>query len=223
MVAPFCQRGPMERSNPCHRLCGAGPRFFLLCLAFCLLQGSAAARIGETEAEVNARYGNAIINLPSQQNTVTKCYLSRGFSIAVTYVDGKSAREMVAKADKTEITEKEINRLLEVNSGGSSWNAQQLAGQKNVPDGLLGWRTDDAKPRVALYDERTQAFFVTTQKFINQTNAASRRAAAKNLNSKSSLAGSQGERLLRSFQNGNLLGGRALPTSSPARKAETGK
>lgn len=213
----------MERSNPYRRPFGAGPRWFVICLALCLLQGTAAARIGETETEVNARYGNPIFNLPSQQNTVTKCYLSRGFSIAVTYGDGKSVREMVAKADKSEITEKEIDRLLEANSGGSAWNAQQLAGQKNVPDGLLGWRTDAEKPRVALYDERTQAFFVTTQKFINQTNATSRRAAAKNLNSKLPLAGGQGERMRRSFQNGNLLGSRALPTSSPARKAEAGK
>ncbi len=223
MVAPFCQRGPMERSNPHRRPFGAWPQWFVIWLALCLLHGTAAARIGETETEVNARYGNPIFDLPSQQDTVTKCYLSRGFSIAVTYVDGKSVREMVAKADKSKITEKEINRLLEANSGGSAWNAQQLAGQKNVPDGLIGWRTDDKKPRVALYDERTQAFFITTQKFINQTNAAGRRAAAKNLNSKSSLAGAQGERMLRSFQNGNLLGSRALPTSSPARKAEAGK
>ncbi len=223
MVAPFCQRGPMERSNPHRRPFGAGERWFGICVALCLLHGTAAARIGETEVQVNARYGNPIFNLPSQQDTVTKCYVSGVFSIAVTYVDGKSVREMVAKADKSKITEKEINRLLEANAGGSAWNTQQLAGQKNVPDGLLGWRTDAEKSRVALYDERTQAFFVTTQKFINQTNATSRRAAAKNLNSKSPLVGAQGERMLRSFQNGNLLGSRALPTSSPARKAEAGK
>ncbi|MEO7723660.1 MAG: hypothetical protein ABIU29_03095 [Chthoniobacterales bacterium] len=223
MAAPFRQRGPMERSNSRRPPFGAGPRWFVISLALCLLHGTVAARIGETEAQVNARYSNPIFNLPSQQNTVTKCYVSGVFSIAVTYVDGKSVREMVAKADKSKITEKEINRLLEANAGGSAWNAQQLAGEKNVPDGLLGWRTDAEKPRVALYDERTQAFFVTTQKFINQTNATSRRAAAKNLNSKSPLAGAQGERMLRSFQNGKLLGGRALPTSSPARKAEAGK
>ncbi|MEO5717814.1 MAG: hypothetical protein ABIR29_04500 [Chthoniobacterales bacterium] len=192
-------------------------------LAVFLLPGTAAARIGETEAEVKARYGDPIFNLPSRENTLTKCYLSGGFSIAVTYVGGKSAREMLAKADKSEITEKEINRLLEANSGGSAWNAQQLAGEKNVPDGLLGWRTDDEKPRVALYDERTQAFFVTTQKFINQTNAATRRSAAKNLHGASSLAGGQGDRTLRGFQNGGLWGRGALPASSPARKAEAGK
>ncbi len=224
MVAPFC--GPMERSipetsigfevAPWRRWCG-------VLLALFLFHGTAAARIGETEAEVNARYGAPIFTLSSQEAAnLTKCYLADGFSIAVTYVSGRSAREMVAKADKSEITEKEINRLLEANSGGSSWNAQQLAGQKNVPDGLLGWRTTDKKPRVALYDERTQAFFVTTQRFINLTNAAKRGSTAKKITGGASLVGSQGDSI-RNLQKGFLGNRGALPGSSPARKAETGK
>ncbi len=193
-------------------------RRFGILLALFLFHGTAAARIGETEAEIKARYGAPILTLPAQDDAgLTKCYLSDGFSIAVTYVAGRSAREMLAKADKSEITEKEINRLLEANSGGSSWNAQQLAGQKNVPDGLLGWRTNDDKPRVALYDERTQAFFVTTQRFINQTNAASRRQAArKKYNGGASLVGGQREQVMRNFQTGSL-------PSNPTRKADPAK
>lgn len=212
----------MERFIPLQRSVPPWLRRFALLFAFILLHGTATARIGETEAEVEARYGDPIFLLPSQENAgPTKCYLSGGFSIAVTYVEGRSAREMLAKADKSEITEKEINRLLAANAAGSSWNAQQFAGQKNVPDGLLGWRTDNEKPRVALYDERTQAFFVTTQRFIDMTNAANRRAAAKKINGGASLAGGQGERVMRGFQNG--LGRNALPGGTPTRKAETGK
>lgn len=223
MAAPFC--GPMEGSIP-EKSSGLEvvlwQRWFGILLALFLFHGTAAARIGETEAEIKARYGAPIFTLPSQDDAgLTKCYLSDGFSIAVTYVAGRSAREMLAKADKSEITEKEINRLLEANSGGSSWNAQQLAGQKNVPDGLLGWRTNEEKPRVALYDERTQAFFITTQRFINRTNAASRRSVARKLNGGGSLVGGQSERVMRNFQTGNLRG--AFPTSSPARKGEPGK
>lgn len=213
----------MERSIP-EKNPVAWQQWFGILLVFSLLGGTAAARIGETETEVTVRYGDPIFTLSSKaEASLTKCYLSGGFSIAVTYVGGRSAREMLAKADKSGITEKEIHRLLEANAGGSSWNAQQLAGQKNVPDGLFGWRTDDERPRVALYDERTQAFFVTTQRFINQTNATNQRNAARKINGRESFPGGLGERWMRNFQNGNLLGGRGQPTSSPARKAEAGK
>lgn len=197
-------------------------RFCAGLLALFLFSGTAAARIGETEVEVEARYGKPIFTLPSKVDaSLTKCYLSGGFSIAVTYVDGRSAREMLAKANKSAISDKEIQRLLEANAGGAYWNPQQLAGEKNVPDGLLGWRTIEEKPRVALYDERTQAFFVTTQRFINLTNSASRRGAAKMRGGTTLVRGQ--ERLIRTLQGGSLLGRGALPTSSPARKAEAGK
>ena len=96
-----------------------------------LLVATAQARIGETEAEIRARYGDPIGILPSSvEASLTNHYLSGGFSIAVTYVDGRSAREMLAKADKSKITDKEIRLLLDANAGGYSWNAQQLDSQK---------------------------------------------------------------------------------------------
>ncbi len=188
-----------------------------------LFSGTATARIGETEAEVQTRYGDPIFMLPSTvEASLTKCYLSDGFSIAVTYMKGRSVREMFAKADKSKLTEKEIQRLLKGNAGGATWNAQELAGQKNVPDGLLGWRTDDEQPRVALYDARTQALFVTTQRFINQTNAAARREAAKT--SRRAIAGREEEQLMRSFQYGSpVLGGQNQPVSGPTRKGAPSK
>ena len=111
--------------------------------------------------------------------SLTKHYLSGGFSIAVTYLKGRSVREMLTRADKSPITEKEIRRLLEANAGGYSWNAQQLDQQQNVPPGLLVWRTDDQPSRVAFYDSRARALFVTTQDFVNLTNATNRRTAAR--------------------------------------------
>jgi hypothetical protein len=188
-----------------------------------LFSASAAARIGETEAEVQTRYGNPAFILPSTvENSLTKCYLSEGLSIAVTYMKGRSVRETFAKADRSKLTEKEIQRLLKRNAGGATWNAQELAGQKNVPQGLLGWRTDDEQPRVALYDERTQAFFVTTQRFINQTNAANQRNAARM--NRRSIAGREEQYLLRSSQFGSpVLGGQNLPASGPTPKGAPSK
>jgi len=195
---------------------------WLAVVLLCLLAGEkAAAGIGETEAEIQAHYGQPVLLVPATvEGSVTKCYLSGGYSVAVTYIDGRSVREMFAKADKSNIGEKEIDKLLKRNAGGATWSEQQLAGEKNVPDGLLGWRTDADEPRVALYDQRTQAFFVTTQRFINQTNAANRREAAK---SSRALAGRQDERLLRSHGGIPGVGTHDLPSSSPARKGAPAK
>ncbi len=202
----------------------SGPRLLGVLLFVLLFSHSAVARLSETEAEVQARYGYPVFILPSPvEASLTKCYLAGGYSIAVTYMKGRSVRETFAKADKSKLTEKDILSLLQGNTGGAVWIQQDLAGQKNVPNGLLGWRTIDDQPRVALYDERTQAFFVTTQRFINQTNTANRRKAAKA--SRGAVASRDEERLLRSFLNGNsLLGaGRDLPTSSPARNGAPSK
>ena len=193
----------------------------ILALVF-LLFGSAQARIGETETEIRGRYGDPLGLLPSSVDaSLTKHYLSGGFSIAVTYLDGRSAREMLAKADKSQITDKEIRLLLDANAGGYSWTAQELDSQKNVPAGLLVWRTNDQRSRVAFYDSRAQAFFVTTQDFVNLTNATNRRTTAK-VKQGALLAGGRRERLVRSVKNGNaaamLRSRQPVPSPSPARK-----
>ena len=197
-------------------------RFLGILVPAFLLIGTAQARIGETEAEIRARYGEPIGILPSSvQASLTKRYLSGGFSIAVTYVSGRSAREMLAKADESKITDKEIRLLLDANAGGYSWNVQQLDSQKNVPAGLLVWRTDDQRSRVAFYDSRAQAFFVTTQHFVNLTNATNRRTTTR-LKRGELLAGGHGERLMRSLRNDNaaamLRDRQPGPSPSPARK-----
>jgi hypothetical protein len=186
-----------------------------------LFIANAQARIGETEAEIKARYGDPVGLLPSSvQGSLTKHYLSGGFSIAVTYVNGRSARETLAKADNSKITEKEIRLLLNANAGGYSWNLQQLDSQKNAPADLLIWRTDDQQSRVAFYDSRAQAFFVTTQRFVNLTNAMNRRTAARMRNG-DLVRGGHSERLTRSLKKeavGAMLRDREpKPSPSPAR------
>jgi hypothetical protein len=190
--------------------------------AAALLSGTAQARIGEPGAEIRARYGDPIGILPSSAEAgLTKYYLSGGYFIAVTYVDGRSAREMLAKADKTKITDKEIHLLLDANAGGSSWNVQQVDAQESLPASLLVWRTVDQRSRVAFYDSRTQAFFVTTQHFINLTNATNHRAMAR-VKRGGPLPGGSGERLTRSVKSANaaavLRDHQPLPSPSPARK-----
>jgi hypothetical protein len=201
---------------------GVTVRRLLAILGFAsVLIATAQARIGETESEIRAHYGDPIGILPSTvQGSLTKHYLSGGFSIAVTYVSGRSARETLAKADNSKITEKEIRLLLDANAGGYAWSLQQLDNQKNAPTDLLIWRTDDQHSRVAFYDSRAQAFFVTTQRFVNLTNAMNRRTAARMRNG-GFVTGGHSERLTRSLKKeavGAMLRDREpKPSPSPAR------
>lgn len=151
-----------------------------LAVAF-LAIASAQGWIGETEAQVQTRYGDAVTVLQSRTNGagLTKCYSSKGYLVAVTYLHGRSAREMIVKADSSKLTDREIYRLLEENADGASQDVQALTGPKIVTAGVQEWRSADQRSRVAFYDSHTRALFITTQKFIDLTNAKQRAVALR--------------------------------------------
>lgn len=157
--------------------------------------------IGQTEAEVKSSYGNPVTVMPANgEPGQTKCYLSSGLSISVTYIFGRSVREIVAKTDKSRISEKELRHFLETNSGGAAWNFLQFGNKSDQSPALLEWTNED-NGRVAFYDLKTKAFFVATEHFINVTNVNRRneeKAAAR-------LAGraSTGKRLKDLSMGGN--------------------
>jgi len=58
------------------------------------LVSAAFARIGETEQQIEARYGKSIVTFPSDNQPLTKAYESSGMNIIVMYIDGVSQREI---------------------------------------------------------------------------------------------------------------------------------
>ena len=149
-----------------------------LAAAFALI-ASVHGGIGDTEAQIRARYGEAIGVMPAHAGdaNLTKCYSSEGFIISVTYVKGHCVREILTKRNKSKITEAEIQIALRANAGGSVWNAEQLADPRTA--GVQEWRTSNQESRVAIYDSETRALFITTQQFIDLTNATKPQVAAK--------------------------------------------
>jgi hypothetical protein len=147
----------------------------IVAIAF-LAVATARGRIGETEAQIQKRYGDAVTTLPSRTSGagLTKCYAARGYLVAVTYLHGRSAREMIVKADNSKMTDAEIYRLLGTNGNDASAETQALTGPKSVTVGVTEWRSLDQRSRVAFYDSHTRALFITTQKFIDLTNAQKR-------------------------------------------------
>jgi hypothetical protein len=90
-------------------------------IALLMLVSSAFARIGETEQQIEARYGKTIRTLSKGNQPLQKAYQSSGLDIAVTYIDGVSQSEFFSKQDKSELSKNEIALLLEANAAGSRW------------------------------------------------------------------------------------------------------
>ena len=114
--------------------------------------GTAQARIGDTEEQIRTRYGNPITVLPSRPSDagLTKCYSSDGFSIAVTYLNGHSVREMFPKSNNSKITKTEIDHLIDGHAGASSEETQHMVGSESVTASVQLWRSADQGSRVAI-------------------------------------------------------------------------
>ncbi|MEO8438874.1 MAG: hypothetical protein ABI540_01510 [Spartobacteria bacterium] len=186
-----------------------------------LLSGPVQARIGETEEQVRAHYGKPVALLASHDadSGVTKCYTSNGYLIAVTYLENESVREIVTKADNSKITQGELRKLLGTRASGATWNLQELGETSSETVGIQQWRSTDERARVAIYDSKTRTLFLTTQHYIDQTNAATRRSRAQ-------AALSAAEKRTRALSRPNIMeGGSAIrslrleqnkPAASPA-------
>lgn len=188
-------------------------------LASTLLIGATAqARIGESEDQINARYGAPITVLASSggESGVTKCYASDRFSIAVTYLHRKSVREIVTKKDNSKITAAEISSLLEANADGSVWNAQGLGAETNVTSGVQQWRSAHGRARVAFYDSQTHAFFITTQRFIELTNAK-QLLSTRRPNNGGILERGGSQRTFDTFSRRGTLNSQQQPAATPAK------
>ena len=192
----------------------------ILAIAF-LAVATARGRIGETEAQIQKRYGDAVTTLRSRTSGagLTKCYGAQGYLVAVTYLHGRSAREMIVKADNSKMTDAEIYRLLGTNGNDVSAETQALTGPKSVTVGVTEWRSLDQRSRVAFYDSHTRALFITTQKFIDLTNAQKR---AVSLRGDASGLGARGRSdvNLRSMQRdlgAAALRGQPKPAATPAK------
>jgi hypothetical protein len=99
---------------------------------------SAFARIGDTEQQIEARYGKTIGTLSRGNSPLQKVYRSSGLEIVVTYVDGVSQIELFVKEDKSGLSENEIGVLLEANAASSKWIEDPSARLA----GMQGWKLE---------------------------------------------------------------------------------
>jgi len=104
---------------------------FLLALV-CLT--SAHARIGETERQIEARYGKAAADL--RETGVISHHRNGKWDIIVHYRGGKSIVESFSRKDNGKLTLADVQRLLALSSEGGRW----IPGARISSDGPLSIR-----------------------------------------------------------------------------------
>ncbi len=99
---------------------------FLLCVLCALGVGSSFARIGENEAQIEARYGKALKDLEADiPGTARRMYAFKDYTICVTFIDGASEMELIGKKDEhTKLDPREIEAILALNAEpGQTWRS----------------------------------------------------------------------------------------------------
>ena len=132
--------------------------FALLITAALLPASRAVARVGETEAQVEARYGKPYARDVQRGSLRLFAYRKDDMEIGVIYQDGKSAAELYSKRDKSALSDTEIRVLLDANSAGASW--------VKAPGGVPMWKIESLA-YVATYDGHTLS--ICTQRFLDTT------------------------------------------------------
>lgn len=133
----------------------------ILCAAvvFALIM-TASARIGETEAQISARYGESIGDIPTQAFGKVRGFIQPGYVVGVAFVNGVSEMEMFSKNDQSDMTPAEIDKFFKTNGVGE-WKIEQT--------GKLTWnrwrREDGAL--VSLYDVSRHFLYINSKKFYD--------------------------------------------------------
>jgi hypothetical protein len=139
-------------------------RSFLTIILLVISRTSGFARVGETEMQVENRYGKAISKLTTD-GVVKSCgYSSGGFLIVVEFEKGVSQMEIFAKADRSELSETEITTLLEANKDGFNW----LGHPDEAFGGHRSWCSTDKRSRVAYYEENIPNLVISNMDYVDK-------------------------------------------------------
>ena len=128
------------------------------CIAALVLFGATAfARIGETGAQIQKRYGQ-----PTSGSGATKTYSYKDFFIIVTFDNDVSAIETFQKRDSSPMPVKEIAALLKANGDGEKWSEPTRSGLEI---------SYTAKSRFAEYNEITGTLTIADYTAFNRIKA----------------------------------------------------
>jgi hypothetical protein len=128
--------------------------------AWFALATSGLARIGEDPKQIEARYGEAGKDLGEQGNVHEVGYMSGGFLILVSYVNGISQREGFTNPDHAPLTPEAIQKILGMSAAdGTTWVDKPGEG------GDKAWTRSDGKA-LAIFPALGKFLFVQDINFV---------------------------------------------------------
>lgn len=110
----------------------------MVTLALCLT--NAFARLGESELQIEQRYGKWIPPVAGSGISAMKMYRRSGMTIGVVYIEGRSEAEYFQKDDNSDFSNHEIELLMSANSGGYEW---KLVNDGTLVFGSKNWMRDN--------------------------------------------------------------------------------
>ena len=123
------------------------------------------ARIGETVAQCNARYGEVV----AEDEAVGRCYQKSGFNVFVTIAEnGKCGQITYSKENGGKFTAPELKALMRAN--GKGWVEQGKIADMQI------WKTDD---KAAYFNEGNYLFIRTLAYKAEEEAEAERKEAEK--------------------------------------------
>jgi hypothetical protein len=125
------------------------------------LMTMASARIGETEEEISARFGQSVGDIPTETFGKMRGFTWSGYVVGVAFVNGRSEMEMFSKTDQSEMLASEIEKLLKAD-GPEEWKAE--------PTGKPNWRRwrQPESGLVALYDTGRHFLYISSKQFYEK-------------------------------------------------------
>ena len=119
------------------------------------------ARIGETEAQISARYGQSIGDIPTATFGPVRGYMTRGSVVGVKLVDGISQMEMISKTDQSDMSASEIEVFLKSHGADTVWNVEPFK------PNWKRWRSRDGS-LIAVYDTVRHFLYINSKKFYEE-------------------------------------------------------
>jgi len=117
------------------------------------------ANIGETEAQIEARYGKQIGQW-TESVGFRKAYSSNGLTILVYYLNNVAQMEKFQKNENGNFSGDELEGILETQSGFNDGRAEDEF------SGIIRWRHRDGYECMAVYSLMTRELVVARQDFV---------------------------------------------------------
>ncbi len=151
--------------------------FFVVLFVILVVALPARARLGETEDQCIARYGTPTEILDADKAQVpyrTLNFIKGNYNVGAAFIDGHCECLCIQRTDNSDLSDNEIQILLDANSDGHTW-------KKSTETSVYHqWLRDDGT--LAHYDTDRHMLALMSKVFIANMAAKQKAAEAQKLN-----------------------------------------